>query len=311
MSKRVEEALHQWNENKGSDTMDALIQVLYEEMKKGLEVLLPVLYMENAATPEADQSITFVPQQLELESGNSAMPVFTTEEQMNLGEESSYLVLPLKEVLQKAIDDTTCFGVVLNPWEKGILLPKPILCNLVAALTPISQADMDFKEGYDAFLEQDYDKALYCYLSAAKEGHIEAMRNLGYLYCYIADPANYAEAKKYWEAATMKGDIPSTYLLGDLYRNGQTEFFNEERAKALYRTAYLQSRTAKDDEIYPHVCLRILKYARDGFERDKLLQIAEECMDALKFRIAGGDTMVSELEQEAEKLHEALLNEEQ
>ena len=298
----VEEAIHVWNESRDESQLDKVLKLLFSEMKKGMEGIMPVTLEGNVEHPEADQRVTYEPQLLELATGSSAMAAFTSGAEFTKGEPSATVTLPMKEIMQRCLDRDDCFGLVLNPWGEGMLLPKPLLCNLVSAMKPVSEAEFDFREGFDAFEAGDYDRAIAYYTAAANAGHLEAMRNLGFCYAFIQEPADNARAKQCWETAAQKGDVASICLLGDLYRTGAAGEANLKQAQALYRNAWLQSRNDNHHRVYPDACLRVLKYARDGFETEQLYNMARDCVAGLRARIEDGDKVSDKMLEEAQAL---------
>lgn len=72
------------------------------------------------------------------------------------------------------------------------------------------------------YVDQDFDKAVYCYKKAADAGNIPAISNMGYMYYYGRGslPVDYAKSYMYFTKAALLGDDVAWYKCGDFFLKG-------------------------------------------------------------------------------------------
>ena len=78
-----------------------------------------------------------------------------------------------------------------------------------------------FKEGIDAYEDEDYKTALAIFTPLAEDGHAEAQFYLGFMYSYgNGVPENEKTAVEWYTLAAEQGDGSGMLGLGDAYRMG-------------------------------------------------------------------------------------------
>ena len=87
--------------------------------------------------------------------------------------------------------------------------------------------------------EQNYEKAVYYYKMAAKNGSRKARENLGYCYYYgrVGEP-NYEKAFHCFAPGAFEGRPVSLYKIGDMYLNGYYVDKDEREAFSLYNRCF-------------------------------------------------------------------------
>ena len=89
-----------------------------------------------------------------------------------------------------------------------------------------------YQAGWDAFVMQDYGKALEYYQQAADAGSIDALGTIGYMYVMGEGvEQDYAKALEYYQKAADQGNASALYNLGVMYQDG--EGVEQDYAKAL------------------------------------------------------------------------------
>jgi hypothetical protein len=79
----------------------------------------------------------------------------------------------------------------------------------------------NFLAGEDAYLRQDYERALEEWVPLAKSGNIEAQNMLGYMYRYGQGiPQNFEQAHYWYRLAAEQGHARAQNNLGAMYRQG-------------------------------------------------------------------------------------------
>ena len=301
--KKVEDLIDLWYTDDNYDDWPILL-ALQDEIMEGLKVILPVTFMEENDNLGPNE-VGFDPLHLTSKNGKKYIAVFTNAEELQKGEECSSVAYPLREVLTFVINYNKVDGIVINPWGNLYMLDAPACRNLYKNTRKRTEADEYLQKGSDAYLAKDYPTALEYYTKAAELGSVEALGNLGYCYYYRTNPVDKRKAAECWQKASEQGDVCSTYKLGDLYRRGELGEPDLNHAKALYHVAYNLSKEYMNYYEFPDAYLRILKYAREGFTDEELLNMAYDCVDALQTRIHDGDQLSDAVLKDAqEQLHE-------
>jgi len=149
----------------------------------------------------------------------------------------------------------------------------------------MTQDEIDFRTGEEAYNRRDFKTAVKYLRKAAKAYNRGAIKTLGYCYSYGSGvKKNKRTAKQYWERAAILGDANALYKLGDMYRNGDLKE-NLEYSRALYYRAYELTKDEKDYNFYPDAVLRLLKHCGEDFTREEYRILAEETVYGFKTRM--------------------------
>lgn len=95
-----------------------------------------------------------------------------------------------------------------------------------------------YLQGYEAYQEQDFDKAVTLFKEAADMGNGRAQFYLGY--CYFSEsgvPRDYEESARLFSLSAEQGYAAAQYNLGNLYYNGLGVEEDREKAVELFRKA--------------------------------------------------------------------------
>ena len=214
--------------------------------------------------------------------------------------------------IQKAIQIAamTCVGWFLE--NKDIIMDTYFVCeteeqfktfdSYFEADSRIPQDMLDFEMGFDAYNNQEFEQAYLLYLAAATRGNIQAMTGLGECYYYgRGTEADKDKAIEYWSKAAEYEDVNALIAMSDLYQNGELE---PDRKKAfdLLIKAYKISRTDKDINSYPDICLRLAKNYRDVLSKKKYSFLLDEAIKYFKIRIVEGIAFTEDPLEEARQM---------
>lgn len=308
----VEGAIRALYSSGRKEDQENVFNVIAEEMKKEMEIILPVM-MPQSAYEEVDKETLLCGEiyhsdmeirRLGGDDGLSWLPVFTGMDEYKLGAPSLNIVYPLELVIKMSLADESCAGVVINPWGDSISLNRELCYGLIEALTMTPPDVQDLNDGAEAYKNGDFESAVMYYTRSAKAGNVTALSNLGYCHYYGRSiPVDKEKAKECWERAAILGDIAAIYKLGDMYRNGDLKE-DLDYSHLLYRRAFELSINCNDIYVYPDAYLRMLKhYPKEAFTTDKSnIQIAKDCVNGIKLRIEDGDNSSLDVLKEAENI---------
>ena len=279
-SPEVEKAIGEWFETENEDDLDAALETIFEATQNGLKVIVPVAYDE-------DGDIMY--QLISGEDDDRWMACFTNNAEKVKGEKCSSIVMSMAETMDRAVNIDGCSGIAINPWGDGMFIPKEIVEAMMEELQPKPQDQYDFEAGLEAYARCEYDAAAAILRKSADAGNVNAMARLG-LCSYHGrgvdkDPA---EAIELWRKAAIFGDICATYMLGDMYRTGQT---GEDPAFALqlYQKAFVDACDNPNVWTFPDAALRVLKYNREAYDPDSIKGMASDMVDCYNERMRLGD----------------------
>ena len=155
----------------------------------------------------------------------------------------------------------------------------------------LSQAELDLNDGSEAFQRGEYGSAFHLFQKAAGAGNVTALSYLGG--CYgegLGVPKDPQKAAACWEEAAEKGDVNASWLLGDLYRNGD---IGEEKdlpaARHLYAQAFQNACANYSIWSFPDAALRMLQFCREWLCEDELESLAGETVNGFHKRVEMGD----------------------
>ena len=101
--------------------------------------------------------------------------------------------------------------------KKAIFLKIVFFIMMVGALPSWA----DFLAGEDAYLREDYERALEEWRPLAKGGNPEAQNMLGYMYRYGQGvPQDFDQARQWYRLAADQGHARAQNNLGAMYRQG-------------------------------------------------------------------------------------------
>ncbi len=108
----------------------------------------------------------------------------------------------------------------------GLGMSSPGICADMSVrsdnpLIQVQTATDIFQQGVTAYQRHDYKQAFTLMREAARDGHVEAMFNLGYLYDKgLGTKQDYARAMDWYRRIAKKGNGMSMLNIGALYENG-------------------------------------------------------------------------------------------
>lgn len=133
-------------------------------------------------------------------------------------------------------------------------------------------ADAQYQVGglhYSAGVENDPSKALRWYRLAAKQGHSDAMNNIGAMYFYgTGVERNLKAAAQWFTDGASNGNMVSQYMLGALYSGGLGVAVDRGAAKNWYERAANQG--------HPDAHLRLAMLHHTGVDGEHDLALAIE-----------------------------------
>ena len=314
---KLEEAIKRCADNEYKDNQEVLA-VLLRGLEGGQRVILPIDMNEEAEkvfdpakisvgdTVKLNENVRFTVQHITTKDGQRLAVAFTGMDEVNKGQPTSVITMPLFEVLRMAAEEKDSTGLVINPWENPYTLPKAMVEQLWEYVRPYTQAERDLDAGADAYQRGEYQKAIRLFERAAANGSTVAMSNLGYCYYYGRSiPVDKEKARQYWEKAAIFGNVNAIYKLGDMYRNGDLPedlVFSE----GAYIKAFNIANEERDINSYPDACLRFLKYCLDPEAKEKNREIAQGAVDGFYKRMKLGDEFAAPLYREALELKDRL-----
>jgi TPR repeat protein len=118
-------------------------------------------------------------------------------------------------------------------------ISRPFLIALVLLIVCLAAPVWaDFKAGVDAYLREDYPKALREWRPLAVQGDADAQQNLGWLYENgLGMPQDSLQARQWYEKAAAQGHANAQQNLGTLYLNGDGVPKDYEQALRWFRLA--------------------------------------------------------------------------
>lgn len=276
----LERALRIWCENDFEEDPSEVLDTLFEELQKGFNVIVPIKY-ENQGTDEEDMLFQII----ETDDDVKLLACFTNNKEKNKGESSSSTVIPMVELMHRAIEIDGCDGIAINPWGDGILVPIEIIKAMVNDLEPKSQDQMDAMAGEELYHRGEYSEAVRLLQQAASANNINAIGRLGNCFYHgLGVEMDFDKARMCWEKAALLNDINATIRIADLYRTGELPQ-DEEFAKALYSKAFMMACDNKTLWSFPEAAHRMLVFCQEVIDDDDLEAIAMDAAGALEERM--------------------------
>jgi TPR repeat protein len=107
--------------------------------------------------------------------------------------------------------------------EKGEFMKKNLFLKIVFLVMMVGAVPSwaNFLAGEDAYLREDYERALEEWQPLAKGGNAEAQNMLGYMYRYGQGvPQDFEQARQWYRLAADQGHARAQNNLGAMYRQG-------------------------------------------------------------------------------------------
>lgn len=137
-AKRLEKAIYNLYCSGEQAPMEPVFNALHEGFANEMQVIVPIetpeYMLQLIGDPETvnvgDTFVNEEPIPLKYrrlagnEEGDYYIPVFTSNEELKKGEMSSSINQALKDILDNVNNWEKCLGVVVNPWDKQLLLSK-------------------------------------------------------------------------------------------------------------------------------------------------------------------------------------------
>ena len=124
--------------------------------------------------------------------------------------------------------------------EKSEPEKQKIIVKYIETVNKISTTEM-FNKGYENDKIGNFVDAAYWYTKAAKQGHIEAMKNIGWLYDWGEGiKQNTVEAFNWYHKAAELGDAYAQYHTGLMYDIGRGVEMNKTQANILFKKSCIK-----------------------------------------------------------------------
>lgn len=159
----------------GNEDLDELISVLGSQVQELEEIIVPVqfvddddnpLELEDGIVPE-DTGIKFC--MITDEEDNTWIPAFTNMEQVSELEGENVIGFPVAAILDAALEEDGCNGVVINPFgEKPLSLENELISVIMGAGMPMNIAFDMLRDGIEAYDKGDIGAAMRLYDEAAR-----------------------------------------------------------------------------------------------------------------------------------------------
>ena len=139
-AKALERALFNWYYTGDNAPSEPVFNALSEGSKNGMQLLVPIeipeaLLQQLMNAESLQEGTTFsINEELPIrfghipvdEDGHYLIPVFTSEEQLKMGEESPAMNQPINILMESLDQWPDCIGLVVNPYSNKILIDHNI-----------------------------------------------------------------------------------------------------------------------------------------------------------------------------------------
>ena len=122
----------------------------------------------------------------------------------------------------------------------GLVASVVLVSVCYGAMTPKAENNMGraYKFGLHG-VPQNFQKSVYWFRKAARQGNASAEDNLGFAYdSGMGVPKNYQKAVYWWRKAARQGKADADNFLADAYKYGQGVPKNHQRSAYWSRKAY-------------------------------------------------------------------------
>ncbi len=153
-AKKVEKAIFNWYYGGEEAAPEPIFNALLDGFANEMQVIVPI------ETPEAMVQMIGDPWNVSVgdtftseepiaikfrhlvvnEKGEYFIPVFTSEEEIKKGEDSSRINQPLKDLIEAVVNWEKCLGYIINPWDKKLMLSKQ-MCDVIMQYRPKSHIE--------------------------------------------------------------------------------------------------------------------------------------------------------------------------
>ncbi len=135
LSKKIEDTIHELEHANTQENIMKLIEALREFVSSGQCFYVPL-------APKSSEELLTIPKlnlgkmtsgpvtdyrKVAMNKGGIAYTVFTSQEEMDLGQPTDYRLVPAGDLLALAKNDETSAGLIMNPWSLSVLLNKDLL----------------------------------------------------------------------------------------------------------------------------------------------------------------------------------------
>ncbi|MDO4392911.1 MAG: SseB family protein [Bacillota bacterium] len=288
----LEDALHAWHADGVEKEPTEVVDVLFDELMNGLEVIVPVAYEDGEMMMQIISS----------EDDSNWMSCFTNNEEKNKGETTSSGVMEMTEVMERALSIEICNGIAINPWGEGVFVPKELIMSMLKEIEANSQDSKDVQSGIEAYIRGDYEEALNFFQKAEENDSVMATGRIGLCY-YLGRGVqkDVNRARSCWEKAAIYGDALSICRLADMCMKGEIQG-DDDYAEKLYHKAFQIACDNPDIWSFPDIALRMLRYYRDDLGKDVLINLVNDVVGCYDERIQMGDITCAMELYEAEQI---------
>lgn len=167
----IEDAIDEMYRN---EDLDALIAVLAQQVEDSEEVIVPVQFVDDDDNPlefedgEVPEGVGIKFCMLTDEDDNTWTPVFTNLDEVSELEGENVIPFELAEIIDVAMSEDGCSGVVVNPFGKSLSLENELLSAIMDTAMPLNEAFDMLREGVEAYDKGDMGTALRLYNDAAR-----------------------------------------------------------------------------------------------------------------------------------------------
>ena len=276
----LEKALHAWHSEGIENEPEEVVDVLFERAREGLEVIVPVAYEDGE----------MMMQIISAEDGTNWMSCFANSDEKNKGEMTSSAVMDITEVMQRAMSIENCSGLAVNPWGEGVFVPAEMIDAMVKEICADTPDARNLQAGIEAYAAGDYEDAMRLFRMSEDGGNVMATGRIGLChYLGRGVDKDIDMARSCWEKAAIFGDPMSIYRLADMFMNGEL-IAESDYAEKLYAKAFQEACDKPDIWTFPDAALRMLRHYRDSFNRESLINMANDVIGCYDERIRMGDT---------------------
>lgn len=134
----ITKAIATLSDDQSQLNMVELLQALTLRLAESGEVIIPIeidsdeivhLTIEDVVKSKKD--LKYRLRKVTLKNGQDAFTIFTNEDEVQKGSETSTLTLPINEVFERVLNISEVSGVLINPWSKSFFAPKDMISKMI------------------------------------------------------------------------------------------------------------------------------------------------------------------------------------
>lgn len=146
-NKKLEEAIHQYCEKQGKETIIGVLEAIRMSMHEDGEWMIPVVPPQQAFDlldteqisagdiVTIEEELHFKVNHFITSDGKEWIAAFTSREELERGESTSAISQPVEDIL-KGSRNMCEEGIIINPWSESFLLKKDLIHVILKADVP-------------------------------------------------------------------------------------------------------------------------------------------------------------------------------